>query len=245
MNLIEKLSASSIESQIELIQFFIDRTKDLKSAEYIEQISDFLMEKEKIPDFCSYHLIGHRYALGCLTGSFLYHYSRGEDTELLKEHLIHLLNYIKAFYPSSSSLLKMTTTASWSVCWTNSGFLTTTINHLIHRCWFTIYLFNDRIQMRCIFLISIAWPASGQRKIVYTLSIYSCTKWAIYSQTTLQKIPVRCRNPFWNSTADIILWRGFSRNIRWPIFSGCNDGYRICRKKSTFKKTVWKGTGNS
>ena len=70
-SVIDKLSDPSVETKIELIKFFIGRAKKSKSnIEFRDLIADYLDDREKIPFYSYYGMIGSKYGLGCLTGRF-------------------------------------------------------------------------------------------------------------------------------------------------------------------------------
>lgn len=109
-NVISRLSESTKESVCDLISHMIGRAKKGSTNEAFKSpIIDFLFEKEKMTPFRSYTLIGPKYALGCLVGSFLYNYASEEDLELQVDELVKLLDDIKGFQTSHSTLLKQVT----------------------------------------------------------------------------------------------------------------------------------------
>jgi hypothetical protein len=67
-NVISRLAASTVESNVELVGYFIERLKKQKANEgFKDSILDYLSQKEKFSYLSSYCMVGPKYALGCLS----------------------------------------------------------------------------------------------------------------------------------------------------------------------------------
>jgi len=106
-NIAEKISDPTIDSKIELINYFLNKEQDDESNQADQDILfNYLIEKEKIDQANNYCIIGPKYALGCLVAHFL-HLSIDNTDLKQKELLTELLEYVKGFQPSKSSLLNL------------------------------------------------------------------------------------------------------------------------------------------
>ncbi|RXK87057.1 hypothetical protein [Filimonas effusa] len=110
-NIINKLSDPSVESKVEIIHYLIKRIERKQTNElFAESILDHLLEREKCSHLSHYCMVGPKYALGCFVGHFLYHYVTEPNFKKQEKLLATALDYVKAFEPSNSALLKKTTT---------------------------------------------------------------------------------------------------------------------------------------
>lgn len=109
-NITDALSNETTESKIELISYLLERAKNKKSNDiYSSEIDSYISQKEIFSDN-PYCIIGPKYALGCLTGNFLYHIVKVKETQTQITLLEDLLIKVKGFGPESNPLLKKTTT---------------------------------------------------------------------------------------------------------------------------------------
>ena len=111
LNIIELLYSETIESKIELIEYLLSRIGAKKSNEKFKDFFwNFFLKNVNFPYSKSYSLIGPKYALGCLSSQFLFHYVTEKNSEQQIQLLKTLLTYIKGLQPSTAKLLRKTTT---------------------------------------------------------------------------------------------------------------------------------------
>lgn len=111
-NQIDKLLYySSIESNLELVKFFLKQANEHERNEKFNNVIDeFLFKKVHKKLWDSYTLIGPKYSLSCLVSTFLSYYIREEDFEKQKKLLENLVNMIEGFGVSKARSLKVITT---------------------------------------------------------------------------------------------------------------------------------------